>query len=186
MRARMTAPATIHVFTYKDGLLARLAHDLRLSLRRFELRRAGDAVSGRFWPASLSVDGVAGRDGRVDAAALSESDRAKIVRNATEEILHTERDPEVRFEGALVDGGRAVDGALTMVGRTCPVRAEVRAEGGRLRAEVVLAPSRWGIAPYKALAGAIKLQDRVLVRLDLPADPAGGATTPDPCAWSAG
>ena len=30
----MTTAPTIHVFTYKDGLLARLAHDLRLSLRR--------------------------------------------------------------------------------------------------------------------------------------------------------
>jgi hypothetical protein len=37
-----------------------------------------------------------------------------------------------------------------------------------LAVEVPLVPSRWGIAPYRALAGALKLQDRVIVRLSLP------------------
>jgi hypothetical protein len=34
---------------------------------------------------------------------------------------------------------------------------------------VSLRPSEFGIAPYKALAGAIRLQDRVRVELDLDA-----------------
>ena len=35
--------------------------------------------------------------------------------------------------------------------------------------EVTLTPTRWGIKPFKALMGAIKLKDRVLIRFDLPA-----------------
>ncbi len=178
------APATIHVFTYKDGLLARLAHDLRITLRRFELRREGDAITGRFWPDALVIDGAIGRGGHVDPSILGEGDLKKIRANMTDEILHTARHPEITLRGTI--RGAAIDGELTLVGRTCPISAAVRVGGGRLRAEVTLVPSRWGIAPYKALAGAIKLQDRVLVTLDLPADPgADGDTTPDPCVWTA-
>ncbi|MDC0718892.1 YceI family protein [Nannocystis bainbridge] len=176
-------PAQITVFTFKDGLLARLAHDLRLSLGRFEIRRDGTALSGRFWPASLKVDGVVGKDGRVDVEGLGASDKAKIQRNITDEILLTAQHPEVSFAGALTPGG-VLDGRLVMLGKTVPVRAPVRVEGDRLHAEFTLVPSQWGIAPYKALAGAIKLQDRLVVALDLPADPdAGGEATPDPCTW---
>ena len=177
-------PSTIHVFTFKDGLLARLAHDLRLSLGRFEIQREGTALSGRFWPESLRVDGVVGKDGRVDAEALGSGDKAKIQRNIADEILLTSRHPEITFAGTLAPGG-IVDGRLTMVGKTAPVRAPVRVEGRRLRAEFTLVPTQWGIAPFKALAGAIKLQDRVVVVLDLPADPVNGSdATPDPCTWT--
>ena len=167
-----TTPAKIEVFTYKDGLLARLAHDLRLSLGRFEIVREGDEIRGRFWPGSLTVDGAIGRGGELDTRALSASDRSKIAGNIAEHVLDLARFPEAAFTGKLAagEGTHTLEGTLTLVGRAVPLRVSVRAAGGRLLAEVPLVPSRWGIAPYRALAGAIKLQDRVLVKLDLPAD----------------
>lgn len=183
----MTATTgTIQVFTYKDGLLARLAHDLRLTLRRFEIQRDGAAVTARFWPGSLQVDGAIDRHGQLDPSTLSDSDRRKIGENIAEHVLQLERFPEAGFRGQIVAGGGAVDGELTLAGRSASVHVPVQAAGGRLRGEVILVPSRWGIAPYKALAGAIKLQDRVRVVVDLPADPAGGAETPAVCSWTAG
>ncbi len=165
--------AEIQVFTFKDGLLARLAHDLRLSLRRFELRRAGETISGTFWPGSLVVDGAVSK-GRVDATGLSEGDRRSIAGNIAE-VLQVGRFPEVTLTGQVTAGRFA--GTLTLVGRTLPIEAAVTTDGV-VRAEVVLVPSRWGIAPYRALAGAIKLQDRVVVRVVVPAD------APDPCTWT--
>ncbi len=160
--------ASIHVFTYKDGLLARLAHDLRLSLRRFEIEREGEELRARFWPGSLVVDGVADRQGEVDTQALSESDRRKIVGNIAEAVLRTGQFAEAEFRGRLVEQERAIDGELTLLGKTLPQRVTLRGEGERRIGETTLVPSRWGIAPYRALAGAIKLQDRVLVRALLP------------------
>ena len=165
----MTAPPTIHVFTYKDGLLARLAHDLRLSLRRFEVVRAGERITGRFWPSSLVVDGVVERSGQVDTRALSEADREKIKANIAEKVLLLDRFPELAFVGAIGAGGAVVEGSLTIVGQAVALNVPIEAADGRLRASVSLTPSRWGIAPYRALAGAIKLQDRVLVKIDFPA-----------------
>lgn len=179
--------ATIQVFTYKDGLLARLAHDLRLSLGRFEIERDGAAVSARFWPGSLRVDGAIDRRGQLDPDALSDSDRRKIGENLAAEVLLLDRFPELSFRGQLAADEAAVAGELSMAGRSASVQVPVEARDGRLRGEVTLVPSRWGIAPYRALAGAIKLQDRVRVVLDLPADPGGGAgPTPTVCRWSAG
>ena len=187
MTSTTSTTGTIQVFTYKDGLLARLAHDLRLTLGRFEIQRDGASVQARFWPGSLHVDGAIDRRGQLDTDTLSDSDRRKIGENIAEHVLHLDRFPEASFRGQIVGGG-AVEGELTLAGRSAAVRVPVQAAGGRLRGEVTLVPSRWGIAPYKALAGAIKLQDRVLVVLDLPADPAGSgsAETPAVCSWTAG
>lgn len=175
---------TIQVFTYKDGLLARLAHDLRLTLQRFEIQRDGASVQARFWPRSLHVDGAIDRHGALDVGTLSDGDRRKIGENIANDVLHLDRFPEASFTGQIV--GDVVEGELTLVGRSASVRVPVQAAGGRLRGEVTLVPSRWGIAPYKALAGAIKLQDRLRVVLDLPADPSGAGETPERCAWTAG
>ena len=175
-----TGPAKITVFTFKDGLLARLAHDLQLTLGRFEVVRTGTAVRGSFWPASLTVDGAMGRGGVVDTQTLSAADRRKIADNIAQSVLKLEQFPEASFVGEVEAGARAVAGTLTLAGRSAPLRVELRAQEGRLRGEVTLVPSRWGVAPYRALAGAIKLQDRVLVRVDLPEQPDEGGR------WGAG
>lgn len=162
---------TFHVFTFKDGLLARLAHDLRLTLERFELTVDGDEVSGRFWPASLRVDGVMSR-GQLKPRGISDGDKRKIQGNINQKILHTGRYPEISFEGqGTPDGDDAwrVQGALKMMGREAPVSLRVTRRGGRYQGEVELTPTRWGIQPYKALAGAIKLQDRLKVSFELTA-----------------
>jgi hypothetical protein len=166
---------TIQVFTFKDGLLARLAHDLQLSLTRFDLRREADAITGTFWPGSLVVDGPVGKRG-VDTTAFSAANRAEIAGNMAE-VLQAAKHPEARLVGRM--SGRSVQGELTLVGRTLPIEGTVTEAGGLLIAEVTLVPSRWGIAPYRALAGAIKLQDRVVVR-------ATGPDAASPGGWRSG
>ncbi|MCA9719408.1 MAG: YceI family protein [Myxococcales bacterium] len=168
--------ATIRVFTYKDGLLARLAHDLRLTLERFELELEDGDARGRFWPESLRVDGVMKRGG-LDERGLSDGDKQKIIENMRREILLTARHPEITFTGTATRRGDAVAvrGQLELVGRAAPVELTLREAGGRLSGELELTPTRWGVKPYKALAGAIKLQDRVTVRVELPAPPDGDA-----------
>lgn len=162
---------TINVYSYKDGLLSAVAHDLKLTLERFELEVDAGAgtVTGRFWPGSVRIEGAM-KNGALDAAGLSERDRRDILDNITDKILHTDRHAEARFQGRLaVDAPVArVDGTLTLVGRDAPLSVTLRREGGRYRGEAELVPSRWGIPPFKALMGAIKLQDRLKVVFDLP------------------
>lgn len=155
---------TIRVFTFKEGLLSKVAHDLQLTLGRFTIELEDGAVRGRFWPATLRIDGAM-RDGRLDPGGLSDKDRREIHGNITRTILKTDRHPEVELDATAGDG--RLRGTLRMMGREAPIELRYTQTDGRVRGEVELVPTRWGIAPYKALLGAIKLQDRVRVEVDL-------------------
>lgn len=159
---------TIQVFTFKEGLLSKVAHDLRLTLGQFEIDfdPESGSISGRFSPATLTVDGAM-RDGRVDEGALKPKDKREIQGNIQKKILHTARHPEAVFTGSL--DGTKVSGDLSLAGRTAPLDFTATVTDGRIRGRATLVPTRWGIQPYKALLGAIKLQDRVEVTFDLPA-----------------
>lgn len=159
----------IEVLTFKEGLLSKVAHDLSIRLERFELQTDGARVEGKFALASLSVEGVMHK-GVLDAHGLSESDRHDIEGNIQNKVLHTKDHPEATFTGRVTrgEGRHTVRGDLTLAGKTRDIAVEVREADGRWQGEVELVPTRWGIQPFKALLGAIKLQDRVVVRFDFP------------------
>jgi hypothetical protein len=161
----------LQVFTFRDGLLARLAHDLRLSVGRFELTLQQGRLNGWFDPTSLTVDGVAHGD-RVDANALSAQDKLKIQQTITRELLETARYPRIELEGKLgqADGLLVLDAKLRLRGIDRTLHIPLRLTALGMTAEIEFAPSQFGIAPYKALGGAIRLQDRVLIRVHVLAE----------------
>jgi polyisoprenoid-binding protein YceI len=162
----------IRVFTFKDGLLARLAHDLRLTVEKVAIKRSGDDVEARFDPASIVIDGAM-VGGRCDPDALDRDDRTKIAETLRDTILNVARHKTIEFRGELREresGAIRVDGELELAGVRRPLGFVAVRRDGRLSASVILRPSEFGIPPYKALAGAIRLQDRVLVELDLDAE----------------
>jgi hypothetical protein len=160
--------ARVYVFTFKEGLLARLAHDLRLTVTRFELRFDRDRVSAKFDATSLVVDGVAHGE-RIDRGALSDDDKSKIEATVRNEILHASRHPQVEVNGSIQrrDGSVAVDASLHLHGHSQGLQLPVRTDNHRTFVEVELMPSKFGIPPYKALAGAIRLKDRVVIRVEI-------------------
>ena len=155
---------TLHVLTFKDGLLSKIAHDLQLSLTRFEVTEADGAITGHFWPESFQVDGSV-KNGQVDPHGLSGKDQRDILKAIQQKILHTKRHPTVDFEGTLE--GDQLSGNLTLQGQSQPISCTIDVTDGHIRGEVTIQPTRWGISPYKALMGAIKLKDRLVIRFDL-------------------
>ncbi len=161
----------VRVYTFKEGLFSRVAHDLRLHVeeRGILVVWTHDEVSAEIDPNALVVDGAM-KDSRLDADALSRRDRAKIVDTIRDEILATRRHPKIRFDGTVSERGEhalELRGTLELAGVRRPLSFSARREAGRITARVTVRPSEFGIQPYKALAGAIRLQDRVLVELDL-------------------
>ena len=60
-----------------------------------------------------------------------------------------------------------MQGDLTLVGATRPIAFDlVVGDGGRLSGSTVITQSDWGIKPYSALFGALKVADEVEVALD--------------------
>jgi len=166
-----TSKGWVRIYTYKEGLLARAAHDLQLSCTRFRVCVDDQQVTARFFPESFQVDGALQR-GVLLVDELSESDRRQILKNVKEEILRCSRFPEIVFrgQGASRERGYRASGELELVGKSCPLELSIERFGEELRGEVELRPSRWGIAPFKALMGAIRLQDRIKVAFGISAE----------------
>jgi hypothetical protein len=157
---------TIRVFSFKEGLLSRMAHDLELTLTRFSVTQNGRSLIGRFDPGSLRVEGAV-RDGQLDHEALSSSDRDKILAHLREDVLRIARFPEARFAGRVQGEPKnlKVVGELTLCGRTLPVEVPFERRAGELVGRVELTPSQFGVAPFKALGGALKVKDCVRVEI---------------------
>lgn len=166
--------ADCHVFTYKEGLLSRVAHDLRLIVGKFELAVEVDpwAVRATFDATSLRVD-TPMKDGKENPSALSAADRAKIENTIRKEVLRVKHNPEIRFESHAIEaaqGGKwRIRGTLTLAGRRQPLDFEARPRDGRLVATISLNQPDFGIKPYSAMLGTLKIKPQVEVRIAVPA-----------------
>ncbi|MBP9113611.1 MAG: YceI family protein [Polyangiaceae bacterium] len=156
--------ARFRVYTYKQGLLSALGHDLVLEARKFtiELRDDGTCLA-TLDPNSLRVVGAVHGD-RVESMKPSDCDTIeKAIRN---EVLHTSRYPEIVIEGTY-EGG-TFKGTLSLKGVARPLTLSARETGDSRKIEYSFAPSEHGIPPYKAMLGALKIEDRVRVEVEVP------------------
>lgn len=161
------ARGKLTVFTFKEGLLSRVAHDLQLELGELQITLDGEVVRGEFPLRAIRLVGPV-EGGVVRPEQYDAGRRADVERAMNEDILHTERDPTAVFTGRATPRGEgfAVEGELALAGGRAPLAFEVRREGAAYRATFELQPSRWGIPQYRAMLGAIRLQDRVRLELE--------------------
>jgi polyisoprenoid-binding protein YceI len=166
------ASAECFVFTFKDGLLSPVAHDLRLRVTRFELEvdDARTSVSVSIDTSSLRVD-TPMKDGKENPSALSAADRDKIAAQIREDVLHSAKFPSARFRSTSVqargDGGYDISGELTLHGVTKPLSARSQLVNGKQQLELTLHQPDFGITPFKAMLGTLKIQPDVVVRVVL-------------------
>jgi polyisoprenoid-binding protein YceI len=158
----------VHVFTFKDGLLSAVAHDLRLTARGFTVQLDGDQVHATFPLQQLKIDGAM-RAGTIDDRALKPKHKREIRDTMLgSKILKARKHPEAVFRGQR--SGMRVHGDLLLAGRSAPIELTVTEVDGVFSGKITLVPSRWGITPYSAMFGTLKLQDRVVVTFELSAD----------------
>lgn len=166
--------AECQVFTFKEGLLSPIAHDLRIAVTRFEIEVAEDRSSVRatFDATSLRVE-TARKDGRDNPGALGAGDKRKIEGNIADDVLEVRRHREAKFESTQVrprgEDEATIDGKLTLHGVTRPLSIVARKTDGKWVAEVRLHQPDYGIKPYRAAMGTLRIQDDVTVRVALPA-----------------
>jgi hypothetical protein len=163
------------VLTFKRGLLAAVGHDLCLGLEAFRIELEGGVVEAHFELSSLRVLGAM-RGGVLASGEPGQGDRKSILDTVRREILHVDRHPRAMVRATLRAHGARTElrGELTLCGATRPLAIDVPlpSDGTELTVRSELRPSQWGIQPYSALAGTLKLQDRVQVVLTLGVDSA--------------
>ena len=165
--------ADCRVFTYKEGLLSAVAHDLELVVRSFEVDLAEDRsrLVATFDPRSIEVvEPIV--DGRRAPGTLSDRDKEKIRATIVSEVIPVKKHPEIRFESIELverDGGWDVRGKLSLAGRTREIAFFARREGEHAVADVMLHQPDWAIKPYSAMLGTLKIKPDVRVVVRLPA-----------------
>jgi len=166
------AVGRLEVYTFKAGLLSMAAHDLHLRLDGFSVTLEGEAVEAEFPLDRLHLMGPV--ENGVTQPGRYRPDQVAAVESAMRgEVLRTARHPTARLTGRALPraDGWEVSGILALAGGEAPVDLTLRRVGDEYRGGVELRPSRWGIAEYRAMMGAIRLQDRVRVEVVVPAPP---------------
>ena len=162
--------AECRVFTFKEGALSALAHDLELRVTHFHVEVGDDlSITASFDATSLVV--LHALDKGRATRALSEADKKKIARTAADEVLRARQHPEIHFRSAPATPageGYHLRGTLTLCGRSRPLELFTRREGGRQLTEATLLQPDFGIVPYRALLGTLRLRPEVKILVALP------------------
>jgi polyisoprenoid-binding protein YceI len=172
----------IVIRTTRDGLGRSAGHDLTIELPQWtgELTVTDDGS-----PAGLDVRMDLGsllvRHGAGGVKPLTDRDRREIAVTARK-VLGTDRHPEATFSAANfepgTDGGGVISGDLTIAGTTRPVRLQISQRGpDRFLATTSVQQTQFGIKPYTAFLGALKVSDTIKVEIE--ADLSGATQTPE-------
>jgi polyisoprenoid-binding protein YceI len=165
--------AECQVFTFKDGLLSKMAHDLDISVTRFkvDVDASAPSIRAEFDPSSLRVRHAV-KDGVPEPKALSDSDKEKIASQIQSDVLEVTKHERVVFVSKQVarrpDGTYGIAGDLTLHGVTRSITTETRLDGNRQVVEVVINQPDYGVVPFKAMMGTLKVKPELRVRLSVP------------------
>lgn len=161
------------VRTGRTGLGSRAGHDLTIESTRWDATvYVNPAEPARSTvTAEVEVDSFEVREGTGGVKSLTTSDRADIKRTIGEKILHAREFPTISFRSTEVAGSPesfTVDGELTITGQAHPITIRGSfGEAGQVRAAATVAQTRWGIKPYSAFLGALKLADEIAIEVDV-------------------
>lgn len=165
--------SSLYVWTFKAGLMARMAHDLKIEVTDYDF--VVDGELGENWHAELTmpIQGFrvlgATRNKVLQVDQLSLDDKAEIEQTLRAKVLDAERHP-VAFYRASFNGDenqRNFEGQLTLKGTTRPLKIQGRmertAQGIHLEGQARILQSDFGIKPFQAFLGALKVKDEVEV-----------------------
>jgi polyisoprenoid-binding protein YceI len=172
----------IALLTARDGLAAQVGHDLTIEITQWS---AELVVADDHTPAGLTaraeLNSLVVREGTGGVKPLTDKDRREIAVTARR-LLRTDRHSVATFTASRFepgqDGGGAVDGTLSLAGSERPLRLQVGKNGERAyHATASVRQSDFGIKPYTAFLGVLKVSDvvRIVVDVELPGeDPVAG------------
>jgi hypothetical protein len=160
---------TLRVHTYREGMAQKVGHDLIIDVREWhgtvEVAPGGVPAAIALECDSTSLNVLEGHRG---VKPLTDKDRDEIRSNIDEKILLGK---PIGFASSVVelgDGRLRVRGELTMAGATRPAAFELElGADGRAHGTLTVTQSDWGIKPYRAFMGALRVRDSVEIVLDL-------------------
>ncbi len=163
---------TFQLHTSREGMAKKIGHDLVIEATSWSAKVNADGANVASSSAKVTVDTrsfkvVSGAGG---AKPLSDKDRKDIEENIDKKVLKTDKFPEITFSSTKVQdngGGKAtVHGDLTIMGTARPASMDVVVVGDKATGTMTVTQSDWGIKPFSALMGALKLADTLTIKVE--------------------
>ena len=162
--------STLAVRTGRTGAVAKAGHDLLMHVTAWQATlEVGEDPAHTSIVFDADARSLRVREGTGGMQALGDDDKASIEQTIDDEVLKGQR---IEFRSTAVEAGAdgsrlRVQGELTLVGKSCPIAFDLAVDaGGRLSGGAVVKQTDWGITPYSALFGALKVADEVEVAFD--------------------
>lgn len=167
----------LSVYTYKEGFLSAVAHDLLIDVTNFtvKLNIPDGGVQSASVEAEMSANSLkvvcAMKDGQRQLETLKEKDKTDIEEATSKDVLHPSKYPTINFRSSSVqekDGTYHVKGELTLHGVARPIEFDaITSTGKDLKGKITLSQKDFSIKPYKALLGTLKVKNEVDIAFDL-------------------
>jgi polyisoprenoid-binding protein YceI len=156
--------ATLTVRTGRTGAAAKAGHNLEIRVSswsaKLELGEDPSATALTLEVDSRSLKVLAGSGGM---QALGDDDKANIETTIDDEVF---KGGEIAFRSSAAhddgNGGLHVHGELNLLGKTGPAEFTLKiADDGSFSGAAEVVQTQFGIKPYSALFGTLKLKDEV-------------------------
>ena len=175
----------VYIYTFKEGLLSKLAHDLLIDVTNFKVNV--NVPEEGFSSGNLDLELQANslkvicalKEGERQPDTLKEKDIADIERDTAKKVLHPDKYPTVNFCSKeilekpelcykLGEDGYHVKGELSLHGVTKPVEFDIKTTNGEnLTGMITLLQKDYGIKPFKAMLGTLKIKNEINIGFDL-------------------
>jgi YceI-like domain len=157
--------ASLTIRTGRKGAASKAGHDLLIKVGSWDATLDLEAQPALTLTAdSRSCQVVEGTGG---VKGLDDDDKANIAKTIDDEVL---KGGAIEFRSTQVerrpDGITSVTGELELGGRRAPVAFELASRDGRLSGTATVKQTDFGIKPYTALFGALKVADEVRVAIE--------------------
>ena len=152
---------TLTVHTRKGGAAAKAGHNLVIEVTNW--RATYDEVSVEL---SADASSLRVRSGSGGISPLGDEEKAGIAQTIDEEVL---MGGSIQFRSTSVERSGSdvtVQGELELLGQTAPLGFTLTDDHGHLTGSATVKQSNWGIKPYTALFGTLKVRDEVVVEID--------------------
>jgi polyisoprenoid-binding protein YceI len=161
--------ATLAVRTRRGGAAAKAGHDLLIHVTRWEgTLETGEDSSVTSATLTADATSLRVREGTGGIQTLGDDDKANIEQTIDDEVLKRR---DIVFRSTRVEPGAegrlSMEGELTLAGQSKPIAFDLTVgDDGHVSATAVVTQTRWGMKPYSALFGTLKVLDDVEVSLE--------------------
>ena len=167
--------ATCYIFTFKDGLLSLLAHDLKLKVLRFKINIEDSPKASSPWlQANATFDATsiqtvcAIKGGIEDLKILSKQNCIDINKNIANDILRSKKFLAIQFKSNSISGladNFVIIGQLTICNVTRQIKVPLKQFKGQYQAKITLNQTDFNIKPFSALMGAMTIKPEIMIRI---------------------